>query len=295
MASTILSGLGVALITPFKEDYSIDTEALEALVEHTIAGGADYLVALGTTAETPTLTPEEREEVKNIVKLATRRRVPLVLGMSSNSTNELCHHLRHTDMEGYDAILSVVPFYNKPSQRGIEAHYRAVADASPLPVILYNVPGRTGVNMDAATTLRLASSHPNIIAVKEASGNIHQIEKIICGAPEDFDIISGDDGLTMLLMALGAQGVISVAANAFPRQISAMVKQCLEGNFCQASMMHRSCSTMFELLFREGNPAGIKAALASMGMIKNVLRLPLTPVGAATQADIDAMATAIQQ
>lgn len=292
MAHINLSGMGVALITPFNDDYSIDTAALAAHTDYVIRGGADYLVALGTTAETPTLSHTEREIVKQTIKEANNGRVPMVIGIGGNCTEAVAAEIADSDLSGFDAILSVVPFYNKPGQKGIEEHYRHIAHVSPLPIVLYNVPGRTGVNMTAETTLALAGEE-NIIAVKEASGSLQQIERIIRLAPADFQVISGDDGITLPLMAMGAQGVISVAGNVIPSQFASMVHSCMQGEYHEARAMHHSFYKLFELLFKDGNPAGAKAALAGVGKIKNVLRLPLTPVSETTSSELRSVVEAI--
>lgn len=270
-------GMGVALVTPFKEDETIDFDALKKIIEHQIKNGTDYLVVCGTTAETPTLTGEEKEEIKQFVAEITNGRIPLVYGIGGNNTREVVHKLQTTDLTAYDAILSVTPYYNKPSQEGLYQHYAAIAKASPLPVILYNVPGRTGVNMTADTTLRLANEFSNICAVKEASGNFSQIDQIIKNKPTDFLVISGDDGITFPLITLGAVGVISVIGNAFPKEFSRMVRLALQGDYDKARQIHYSFTELIELLFVEGNPAGVKSMLALMGMIENKLRLPLVP------------------
>ncbi len=270
-----LRGLGVALVTPFLPDKEIDYEALRNLVEHIISGKADYIVVLGTTGETPTLSPEEREQVRNTVRDAVAGRVPLVLGMGGNCTRSLVNEIKATDLTGFSAILSVTPFYNKPSQEGLYQHFATIAQASPVPVVLYNVPGRTGTNISAATTLRLAKEFDNIIAIKEASGNFKQIEEIINGKPEHFQVISGDDALTYPLITLGAEGVISVVGNAYPHEFGEMVRLCLDGKFKEALPIHYSFSRLYDELFVDGNPAGVKALLHKMGMIHNELRLPL--------------------
>lgn len=270
-----LRGLGVALITPFLPDKEIDYEALSRMVEHIINGAADYIVVLGTTGETPTLSASERESVRTFVRDCVNGRVPLVLGMGGNCTYGLVKEIQETDFTGYSAILSVTPFYNKPSQEGLYQHFAEVAKASKLPVILYNVPGRTGTNIAAKTTLRLASEFENIIGIKEASGNFKQIEEIINGKPERFQVISGDDALTYPLITLGAEGVISVVGNAYPKEFGDMVRLCLEGKFQDALPIHYSFSKLYDELFTDGNPAGVKALLHKMGMIHNELRLPL--------------------
>lgn len=277
MIKNKLTGMGVALITPFKDDESIDFEALAKLVEHQIKNGTDYLVVLGTTAETPTLTEQEKEDVTQFILNVNAGRLPIVLGVGGNNTRALVAKLQSMDFTGIDAILSVTPYYNKPSQEGLYQHYKEIATASPVPVILYNVPGRTGVNMLPTTTLRLATEFKNICAIKEASGNFSQIDEIIKNKPEDFLVISGDDGITFPLITLGAVGVISVIGNAFPKEFSRMVRLALEGDYDHARMIHHRFTELIELLFVEGNPAGVKSMLAVMGLIRNNLRLPLVP------------------
>ncbi|HOG04685.1 MAG: 4-hydroxy-tetrahydrodipicolinate synthase [Paludibacter sp.] len=272
-----LKGMGVALVTPFNADESINYDTLARLIEYQIKNGTDYLVVCGTTAETPTLTDQEKEEIRKFVIQINQKRLPIVYGIGGNNTRHIVDTIRHTDLNGVDAILSVTPYYNKPSQEGLYRHYAAIAEASPLPIILYNVPGRTGVNMSAATTLRLANDFPNIQATKEASGNFTQIDDIIKNKPADFMVISGDDGITFPLITLGAVGVISVIGNAFPKEFSRMVRLALEGDYEKARIIHHRFTELIELLFVEGNPAGVKSMLAVMGMIENVLRLPLVP------------------
>lgn len=281
-----LRGMGVALITPFNADKSIDFPALAKLLEYIIQNKADYIVVLGTTAETATLTEDEREQVRAFVVERVNSRVPLVLGVGGNNTKAITDYLRQNDLSAFSAILSVVPYYNKPSQEGIYQHYKAIAEASPLPVILYNVPGRTGVNMTAETTLRLAKNFTNIIGVKEASGNITQMDDIIKNKPADFMVISGDDGITFPLITLGAVGVISVIGNAFPREFSRMVRLALEGDFANALLIHHRFTELFSLLFVDGNPAGVKCLLNAKGMIQNELRLPLVPTKITTYEKI---------
>ena len=256
------------------------------LVEFQIQNGTDYLVVLGTTAETPTLTEEEKGLIVRKVVTQVRRRIPIVLGVGGNCTQVLVDTLKHGDFQGIDAILSVVPYYNKPSQEGLFRHYEAVAEATPLPVVLYNVPGRTGANMTAETTLRLASTFKNIIAIKEASGNIKQMDDIIKHKPADFQVISGDDGITFPLIALGAIGVISVIGNAFPKEFGRMVRLALEGDYTNARVIHSRFMELFELLFVDGNPAGVKSMLNMMGFIENKLRLPLVPTRITTYEKI---------
>ena len=277
MIRTRLKGMGVALITPFKEDGSVDYDALLRLVDYQVQNGTDFLCVLGTTAETPTLTKEEKEKVKRTVIERVNGSIPILLGVGSNSTQAVVDTVKNDDMTGVDALLVVVPYYNKPSQEGIYQHYKAVAEATDLPIVLYNVPGRTGVNMTAETTLRLARDFKNIVAIKEASGNITQMDDIIKNKPEDFDVISGDDGITFPLITLGAVGVISVIGNAFPREFSRMTRLALQGDYNNALTIHHKFTELFNLLFVDGNPAGVKAMLNMMGMIENKLRLPLVP------------------
>lgn len=277
MRETRLKGMGVALITPFKEDGSVDYDALLRLVDYQLENGTDFLCVLGTTAETPTLTKEEKEKVKRTIIDRVDGRLPILLGVGSNSTQAVVDSVKNDDLTGVDALLVVVPYYNKPSQEGIYQHYKAVAEATELPIVLYNVPGRTGVNMTAETTLRLANDFENIVAIKEASGNIAQMDEIIKNKPEGFDVISGDDGITFPLITLGAVGVISVLGNAFPREFSRMTQLALEGDYANALLIHHKFAEMCNLLFVDGNPAGVKAMLGIMGMIENKLRLPLVP------------------
>ncbi|MBR2359002.1 MAG: 4-hydroxy-tetrahydrodipicolinate synthase [Bacteroidaceae bacterium] len=270
-------GMGVALITPFKEDGSVDYPALIRMVDHLVQNGADFLCVLGTTAETPTLTTEEKKEITRLVVERVNGRIPIMLGCGGNNTQAIIDSLKNDDFTGIDAILSVVPYYNKPSQEGIYQHYKAIAESTDLPIVLYNVPGRTGVNMTAETTLRIARDFKNVIAIKEASGNITQMDDIIKNKPENFDVISGDDGITFPLITLGAVGVISVIGNAFPKEFSRMTRLALQGDYANALKIHHSFTELFSLLFVDGNPAGVKAMLNAMGMIENRLRLPLVP------------------
>jgi 4-hydroxy-tetrahydrodipicolinate synthase len=272
-----LKGMGVALITPFKENESVDFDTLGKLVDYQLQNGTDYLVVLGTTAETPTLTEDEKDKVIDLVTTKVRGRIPVVLGVGGNCTRAVVEKLKQNRYEGVDAILSVVPYYNKPSQEGIFRHYEAVAESTALPVVLYNVPGRTGVNMTAETTLRIARECRNVIAVKEASGNFSQIDDIIKNKPARFHVISGDDAITFPLITLGAVGVISVIGNAFPREFSRMVRLALAGDYAGARTIHHSFTELFDLLFVDGNPAGVKSMLNAMGYIENKLRLPLVP------------------
>ena len=282
--SISLDGLGIALATPFNKDFSIDYQSLGRLIDFQVDNGADYLVVLGTTGEAVTLTDKERHELARFVAGRVAGRVPLILGMSGNSTSHLTGTIGRTDFSGYDAILSVVPYYNKPSQEGMRLHFEAGAKASPLPVVLYNVPGRTGAHLDASTTLRLAAEHPEkIVAIKEASGRMGQIREILEKKPADFVVLSGDDALTLPLMAMGARGVISVIGNALPSEFSRVVHLCLEGRFAEASAFDRPLQPFYRALFAEGNPSGIKALLAIRGMAEDILRLPLTPVSEVTR------------
>ena len=274
MVQNKIKGVGVALITPFN-NFEVDYPALERMVEHVIAGGVDYIVALGSTAETATLSLEERQQVYDFVVEHTAGRVPIVVGMGGNNTHELVEQLRTFEMHDAVAILSVVPYYNKPSQEGIFRHYMAVAEASPVPVILYNVPGRTGVNMTATTTLRLAHASDKFVAVKEASGSIEQMQEIIDGKPENFLVISGDDGITVELIKRGGVGVISVAANAFPEKFCRCIHNAMEGNFAEAEPAMEQFAEPIALLFREGNPTGVKTMTAVMGLTRDEVRLPL--------------------
>lgn len=286
MAHLNILGMGVALVTPFNKNKDIDFHALKRVIDHIVDNGADFIVVLGTTGETPTLSQDEKVQLKSFVKETVDGRVPLVIGIGSNNTAEIVRRLKEEDLSGYSAILSVVPAYNKPSQEGIYCHFKAVAEASPLPVILYNVPGRTGVNMTADTTLRLAREVPGIIGIKEASGNIHQIQRLLREKPDGFTVLSGDDGMTYPLMTLGAQGVISVLGNAYPKDFAEMVHLCLEGNYIEAVDYHFKYRELIGLLFADGNPAGVKCVMHDMGLLENELRLPLVPVSEKTASEI---------
>ena len=286
MAHLNFLGMGVALVTPFSANKDIDFPALERVIDHVVGNGADFLVVLGTTGETPTLSDDEKKAVKNFIKEKTNGRIPLVIGVGGNNTAEVIRELKNEDFSGYSAILSVVPSYNKPSQEGIYQHFKAIAEASPLPVILYNVPGRTGVNMTADTALRLAHDVKGIIGIKEASGDIHQVQRLIRERPDGFIVLSGDDGMTYPFMVLGAHGVISVLGNAYPKDFSRMVHLCLEGNYIEAVDLHFKYRDIIRLLFADGNPAGVKCVMHDMGLIENTLSLPLVPVGDATAEEI---------
>ena len=271
-----LQGTGVALVTPFKEDKTIDVPALERLVHSQVENGVDYLVVLGTTAETPTLSTEEKELVKKTVKQANNGRLPMVLGVGGNNTQTIVEQVREVSPKDYIAILSVTPYYNKPSQEGLYQHYKAVAEATELPILLYNVPSRTGVNMDYRTTLRLAKEVPNIIGIKEASGNIVQIMHLLQGRPDNFLVISGDDATALPTVLLGGDGTISVLGQAFPERYSQMIRQGLEGNYKEANTIQYQLLEAMELIFKEGNPVGIKALLSLLGVINTLeVRLPL--------------------
>ncbi len=289
MIQNKFKGLGIALITPFKADGSIDYDALLRLVEYQIKNGADFLCIMGTTAETPCLSLEEKTRLKKLLVERVAGRVPLLMGCGGNNTAAVVHDLKTGDWQGIDGILSVCPYYNKPSQEGLYQHFKAIAEASPVPVVLYNVPGRTGVNMTAETTLRLARDFQNIVAIKEASGDITQMDDIIKNKPPHFDVISGDDGITFPLITLGAVGVISVIGNALPAEFSRMVRLALNGDYESARNIHHKFAELFKLLFVDGNPAGVKAMLHAMGMIENQLRLPLVPTRLTTMEKISAI------
>lgn len=284
-----LKGTGVALVTPFHKQGTIDFGSLGKLIEHTISNGVNYLVVLGTTGEAATLSKDEKNALIQYVRDQVAQRCPLVLGMGGYNTQEVINNLQVFDPDGFDAILSVTPYYNKPSQRGLYLHYKHIASASPLPVILYNVPGRTSVNMKAETTLELAAEFENIIGVKEASGNMSQIMEIIRNKPKDFLVISGDDGITMPLIAAGANGVISVVANAYPAAFSSMVHAALQGKMDEARRLHYLLIPLIDALFSDGSPGGIKAALDCMKIVPNNLRLPVVKVNKATQNLINSL------
>ena len=277
------------MVTPFKSDGSIDYDALTRLVEYQLSNGVDFLCIMGTTAETPCLSAEEKKTLKQLLVDRVAGRVPLLMGCGGNNTAAVVAELKEGDWSGIDGVLSVCPYYNKPSQEGLYQHFKAVAEASPVPVVLYNVPGRTGVNMNAETTLRLAHDFDNIVAIKEASGNITQMDDIIKNKPANFDVISGDDGITFPLITLGAVGVISVIGNALPAEFSRMVRMALNGEYEHARVIHHKFAELFKLLFVDGNPAGVKAMLHAMGMIENQLRLPLVPTRLTTMEKITAI------
>ncbi len=281
-----MHGLGVALVTPFKGDGSVDYEALARLVDTQLAGGTDFLCVLGTTAETPTLTAEEQRQVCRTIMERNAGRLPILLGVGGNCTQAIVDRLSNDAMEGVDAILSVVPYYNKPTQAGMYAHFAAIAESTDLPIILYNVPGRTGVNMLPETTLRLAADFKNIVGIKEASGNLEQIEQIISNRPAGFKVFSGDDGITLPLIRRGADGVISVIGNAFAPEFAQLVHDTMRGDYAEAEAMDERLRQMYELLFLDGNPAGVKAVLHLRGMMENRLRLPLVPASDTTTEQI---------
>lgn len=290
----LFKGTGVALVTPFHEDGTIDFESLAKVIEHDIKGGVEYLVSLGTTGETATLNNEEKLQVLRFTAEVVNNRVPLVAGFGGNDTRELLQAIKAFDFEGYDGLLSASPYYNKPTQEGIYQHYKAVADASPVPVILYNVPGRTSSNVTAETTLRLAKDHTNIVAIKEASGNFDQVMQIIKYRPEDFLVISGDDLITLPLLACGADGVISVIANAMPTDFSQMVRLALQQNFVEARKLHYKLTDLTNLLFVEGNPGGVKATLQLLGIGTDQVRLPLWRVSSTLKAKLEQEMNAIK-
>ena len=273
----IFKGLGIALVTPFTESGAVDYDALRGLLRYQLDNGADFLVILATTGETPTLTREEKSEIKKIAIEMAGGTVPILLGCGGNNTAAIIEELQTEDFYGIDGILSVCPYYNKPSQEGLYQHFKAIANATRLPVVLYNVPGRTGINMKAETTVRLAEDCPNIVAIKEASGSLEQVDEIIKNKPAHFEVISGDDALTYPMVACGAVGVISVIGNALPREFSKMLRLELNGEYEAARKIHHKFTDLFSLLFVDGNPAGVKAMLHEMGFIENVLRLPLVP------------------
>ena len=279
-------GLGVALVTPFKTDGQIDFESLARIVENLIAGGVDHLCVLGTTAETPTLSASERLEVVKFVIKQVKGRIPMMVGCSSNCTATVLEQIKDYQLDGIDAILSAVPFYNKPSQEGIYRHFAEIAKASAKPIVLYNVPGRTGVNMTAQTTLRIAREFRNVIGIKEASGNMEQVKDIIAGAPEGFRVIIGDDSLAMEAIRNGAAGVISVIGNAVPKRFSQLIHLTMQGKYAEAEQIQKQLSPLYGLLFKEGSPCGVKALMSDRGQLENVMRLPLVPVSDALTKEI---------
>lgn len=273
----IFRGLGVAVVTPFTLDGAVDYPALRRLIRYQLDSGVDFLCILATTGETPCLTLDEKNKITELVKEENKGQVPILKYCGGNNTAAVIEEMKATDWSGIDGILSICPYYNKPSQEGLYQHFKAIASASPLPVVMYNVPGRTGVNMKAETTVRLAHACENIVGIKEAAGSLEQVDEIIKGKPDRFDIISGDDALTFSMIASGAAGVISVIGNALPREFSRMIRLEFQGEYEAARRIHHMFTELYSLLFVDGNPAGVKALLNDMGYIENVLRLPLVP------------------
>lgn len=282
MKHNIFSGLGIALITPFTTQGNVDFDALKKIVEYQLENGADFLCILATTGETPCLTQQEKEDIKRTIVELVNGRIPIVVGCGGNNTAAVVEELKTGNFKGIDGILSVCPYYNKPSQEGLYQHFKAIANATQLPVILYNVPGRTGINMKAETTIRLANDCENIVAIKEASGNLEQVDEILKNKPDGFAVLSGDDSLTYPMIACGADGVISVIGNALPKEFSRMIRLERNGEFEAAVKIHHKFTDLYSLLFVDGNPAGVKALLHEMGFIENILRLPLVPTRVAT-------------
>ena len=279
-------GLGIALVTPFCDDGSVDYAALTRIIDYQIANGADFFCILATTGEIPTLTEEEKSSIRKHVINAVAGRTPILIGCGGNNTAAVCEELRTADFTGIDGVLSICPYYNKPTQEGLYRHFCAISEASPLPIVLYNVPGRTGVNLTADTTLRLAEDCDNIVAIKEASGNMTQILDILHRKPADFDVFSGDDALTLGMMKAGAVGVISVIGNALTERFATLVHLAQQGRYDEAMEIDRTLTDLYRLLFVDGNPSGVKEVMSQMGLLSNVLRLPLVPVTAKTAQDI---------
>lgn len=277
MAHNIFKGLGIALITPFTLEGKVDYKSLRRLLDYQLANGADFLCILATTGEAPCLTKEEKEELTLFIKGVVGGRIPILKYCGGNNTAAVVDEIKTTDWTGIEGILSICPYYNKPSQDGLYQHFKAIAEVSPLPIVLYNVPGRTGINMKAETTVKLAKDFSNIVAIKEASGSLEQVDEIIKNKPDNFDVISGDDALTFSMIASGAAGVISVIGNALPKEFSRMIRLEFNGEYEPARKIHHMFTELYSLLFVDGNPAGCKALLNDMGMIENVLRLPLVP------------------
>ena len=278
----IFRGLGIALITPFTENGAVDYDAMKRIVEYQLSNGADFLCILATTGETPCLTKQEKEDIKKYIIDLVAGRIPILMGCGGNNTSAVVDELQNGDFKGIDGILSVCPYYNKPSQEGLYQHFKAISSATSLPIVLYNVPGRTGINLKAETTVRLARECENIVAIKEASGSLEQVDEILKNKPEGFAVLSGDDSLTYPMIACGADGVISVIGNALPKEFSRMIRLEKNGEFEAAVKIHHKFTDLYSLLFVDGNPAGVKALLHEMGYIKNVLRLPLVPTRVAT-------------
>ena len=283
MAHNIFKGLGIALITPFTLEGKVDYKSLRRLLDYQLANGADFLCILATTGEAPCLTKEEKEELTSFIKGVVEGRIPILKYCGGNNTAAVVDEIKTTDWTGIDGILSICPYYNKPSQDGLYQHFKAIAEVSPLPIVLYNVPGRTGINMKAETTVKLAKDFSNIVAIKEASGSLEQVDEIIKNKPDNFDVISGDDALTFSMIASGAAGVISVIGNALPKEFSRMIRLEFNGEYEPARKIHHMFTELYSLLFVDGNPAGCKALLNDMGMIENVLRLPLVPTTITTK------------
>lgn len=286
MKQNIFKGLGIALVTPFASDGSVDYDVLKNLLDYQLKNGADFFCILATTGETPTLTKDEKQKIKELVVEKVGDKVPILIGCGGNNTADVVNELQTADFSGIDGILSVCPYYNKPSQEGLYQHFKAIAGATNMPVVLYNVPGRTGVNLKAETTVCLARDCENIVAIKEASGSLEQVDEIIKNKPDGFDVISGDDALTFPMIACGAAGVISVIGNALPKEFSRMIRLEMKGEIESARKIHHKFTDLFNLLFVDGNPAGVKAMLHEMGMIENVLRLPLVPTRLTTMQKI---------
>ena len=278
MARNIFKGLGIALITPFTNGGAVDYASIRRLIEYQIDNGADFFCILATTGETPCLTKEEKQKIRELVIEVNHGRIPVLMGCGGNNTAAVVAEIKETDWKGIDGILSVCPYYNKPSQEGLYQHFKAISTASPLPLVLYNIPGRTGINMKAETTVRLANDFDNIVAIKEASGSLEQVDEIIKNKPDRFDVISGDDALTFSMIASGAAGVISVIGNALPKEFSRMIQLEFNGEYEPARKIHHKFTELYSLLFIDGNPAGVKALLSEMNMIENELRLPLVPI-----------------
>lgn len=294
MNNSLLRGSGVALVTPFTSSGEVDFDALRALLEHIIAGGINYLVALGTTGEPPTLDTKEKRIILEFILEVNNNRLPVVAGIGGNDTRSLVKELRDFMPMGFTAILSASPYYNKPNQEGIYRHYQALAEASPLPLLLYNVPGRTGSNIAAETTLKLAHAYDNIIGIKEASGNFAQFDEILKDKPADFLFISGDDAIALPIMSIGGDGLISVIANALPAEISKLINLSLQGNYQEALHIHKSIAEIIQLIFAEGNPAGVKAMLHQLGICQNELRLPLVKLSTGLYEKIQGLQYALQ-
>ena len=282
-------GLGIAVVTPFTQSGAVDYQALERLVKYQLESGADFLCILATTGETPCLSCDEKDAITSLVKDVNQGRVPILKYCGGNNTAAVIAEMQSTDWSGIDGILSICPYYNKPSQEGLYQHFKAISQASPLPIVMYNVPGRTGVNMSAETTLRLAWECENIVGIKEASGSLEHVDEMIKGKPERFDVISGDDALTFSMIASGTAGVISVIGNALPKEFSRMIRLEFQGEYEPARKIHHMFTELYSLLFVDGNPAGVKALLSDMGLIENVLRLPLVPTTIKTKEKMAAI------